>query len=180
MCYHLVDMIKGRPIQIITERLVLRSLDESDKDVLFILFNDTQVKKTYMIPDLGEEKMNNLLDRIISLSTDKKHFVYGITFNHQLVGFMNDVSIENKEIEVGYFISSKEWNKGYASEALTAAVDVLFDMGFEKVKAAHFENNLASGRVMEKAGMHKVGLGEVIEYRGQKHQCIDYEIIKNE
>ena len=41
---------------------------------------------------------------------------------------------------------------------------------------SYFENNPASGRVMQKAGMHKIEKTEVIVYRNEEHQCVFYEI----
>ena len=49
-------------------------------------------------------------------------------------------------------------------------------MGIKTVQAGHFENNPASGRVMQKAGMHKIEKTETIVYRNEEHQCVFYEI----
>jgi RimJ/RimL family protein N-acetyltransferase len=58
-------------------------------------------------------------------------------------------------------------------------MEALFDRGFETVKAAAFEENTASFRVMEKAGMVKTTQAEEIQYRGKNHRCIYYEKNKN-
>ena len=52
----------------------------------------------------------------------------------------------------------------------------IFRIGYTTIKAGYFEENLASGRVMEKSGMHKVEHTDTIEYRGTTHLCINYEI----
>ena len=49
-------------------------------------------------------------------------------------------------------------------------------MGFDCVRTGYFEENTASGRVMQKCGMHKIDLEEEIEYRGISHHCLYYEI----
>ena len=77
---------------------------------------------------------------------------------------------------MGYFISSKEWNKGYATEAFKAVIDELFSMGFKTVLAAHFIENPASGKVMEKCGLKRIDKEETIEYREQEHKAIYYAI----
>lgn len=50
---------------------------------------------------------------------------------------------------------SKYWGKGYATEALIAFIDYMFHEAMvDKVIACHKINNPASGRVMQKAGLH--------------------------
>ena len=46
------------------------------------------------------------------------------------------------------------------------------------VKAGAFEENLASMRVMEKSGMHRIQQEDTIEYRGKVHRCFNYEILR--
>ena len=48
-------------------------------------------------------------------------------------------------------------------------------MGFRKVKAGYFEENVASRRVMEKCGMKQLSYTDEIEYRGIVHKCFYYE-----
>ena len=102
--------------------------------------------------------------------------MFGIFLNEKCIGFLNEVEKNLDTIEVGYFISSKEWNKGYATEALRAAIIELFIIGYKVVKAGHFECNPASGKVMQKCGMKKTSEQQFIEYRGNIHSCIFYEI----
>ena len=61
-------------------------------------------------------------------------------------------------IDVGYAISNKYWNKGLTTEAVKAIIK----FGFKKLDANRIEthcdeNNAASYRVMEKAGMKYEG-----------------------
>ena len=120
-----------------------------------------------------EEKF---FQKLRNFTLDKSKFVYGIYSKNKIIGFINQVCLENDVIELGYFIDSKEWNKGYATEALKTAINELFRIGIKAVQAGHFESNPASGRVMQKAGMHKIEKTEVIVYRNEEHQCVFYEI----
>ena len=162
-----------------TNRLILNHLKESDQNDLINLFKDPLIGKTYMVPELhSKEEEDAIFKRIRDITLSDKHYTFGIYLKDKLIGFINDVEINSDLIEVGYFISSKEWNKGYASEALKAYIDYLFSKGFKRVEAAHFENNLASGRVMEKCGMHKIDKTVDVEYRGVTYKGIYYEIVK--
>ena len=79
---------------------------------------------------------------------------------------------------MGYALLPGYWGRGYTTSALKEALKTLFARGFETVKAAAFEENHASLRVMEKAGMHPNGETENVEYRGTNHLCRYCEIKK--
>lgn len=59
---------------------------------------------------------------------------------------------------IGYWIGRPYWGCGYATEAARALVRFAFDVvGLEQVTATHLVGNPASGRVMQKIGMRRVG-----------------------
>ena len=64
------------------------------------------------------------------------------------------------------------------TRALKSAIAELFALNYQKVVCGAFEGNKASQRVMEKAGMEKIEFTEIIEYRGVTHNCVYYEIRK--
>ena len=165
-----------KPQQIITDRLVLQSLRDIDRDdMVNILHSD--VKKTYMIPDLhNKEEEDKLFNRLKVITEDNSHFAYGIFLNDKVIGYLNDVEKDEEEIEIGYFISPSHWGHGYASEAFKAAINALFKMGYQRVYAGFFVGNLASERVMQKCGLRKIDKTETIEYRGVSRPVIYYRI----
>ena len=166
-----------RKEQLSTDRLTLKSILENDKKDLLKIVENPLVKKSYMLPDLSsEEERENFFQRIRNSTLNKERFVYGIYSKNKIIGYINQVALENEVIELGYFIDPIEWNKGYATEALKVSIDELFRIGIKVVQAAHFENNPASGRVMQKAGMHSIEKVEIITYRNAEHRCLYYEI----
>lgn len=171
-------MIKRNTI-LISDNVILKNIPTSDISILVELIGDDKVKETYMIPDLSSDKKEEFAKKLQELSNNLDLFIYGIYANNNLIGLLNQVDRNEYEIELGYFISSKHWNKGYATIALTLAINELFRMGFKRVLAAHFENNFASARVMQKASMKKIDKEEEIKYRGITHKCIYYEILGN-
>ena len=163
--------------EIKTQRLRLAALRPEDREDLIGILMDSEVSKTYMVPDLStEEKKDALFERLRALSEREDRFLYGIFREGKLIGLIHDVSMENGEIELGYFISPREKNKGYTTEALKAMVSLLFSEGFTTVKAGAFSENPASMRVMEKSGMKRTGQTETIAYRGENHLCVYYAI----
>ena len=154
------------------ERLVLRPLEDGDRDGLLRIVRDGRVKKTYMLPDLEDEaKGEAFFARMRDLSRSER-FVWGISLQGALIGFLNECGIEGDAVEIGYFIDPAQWNRGYATEALGLAIAELFRMGYRTVRAGWFEENPASGRVMEKCGMRPTEKTSVIAYRGADHRCL--------
>jgi ribosomal-protein-alanine N-acetyltransferase len=79
---------------------------------------------------------------------------------------------------VGYALARDAWGQGYATEALRAAIDHCFDaLGARRVSAWCWAENVASVRVMEKAGMRFERRSERIEPKsGRATECLDYGV----
>ncbi len=74
----------------------------------------------------------------------------------EVIGSISVSNIKNKKkhCEIGYTVAKKRWNEGIATEVLKAVLSFLTnEVGFEIIYALHDVRNIASGRVMEKAGM---------------------------
>ena len=68
-------------------------------------------------------------------------------------------SPENRSVEVGYSLGRQWWHQGYAAEALSCLMNLLFDrMKINRIEAQCDVRNPDSARVMEKCGMRKEGL----------------------
>ena len=164
---------------LITERLVIRAISGDDQEAMIRLFTDDIVKKTYMLPDFQvKEQAIRLFERLRELSFSKERYVRGVYLENNLIGIVNDTGIEGKKLEVGYAFLPEYYNQGYATEMLKAVIDDLFQKGFEEILAGAFEKNVASQRVMQKAGMKLIDMTEEIEYRGETHHCVFYAITK--
>jgi [ribosomal protein S5]-alanine N-acetyltransferase len=80
----------------------------------------------------------------------------------ELVGRIQLTGISRAPFEnafLGYFVAERHNGRGYATEAVRQAVDFAFgDLGLHRVQAAVVPRNVASGRVLEKAGFREEGL----------------------
>ena len=93
----------------------------------------------------------------------KMGIVYGMFLNSgELVGVISLTpgrDVNRYSAEVGYFVGEQYWNKGYATEALMLVVNFAqYRHNFKRLFAAVFDFNLASMRVLEKAGFKKEGI----------------------
>lgn len=173
--------MKERQMQLSTPRLTLMPFSEKDMDRVIAILCNEEVGKTYMVPAFdSREQAERMFARLRELSLAKDHFVYGIYLENRLIGFLNDVEMTADTVELGYVIHPDEQNRGYATEALGAAIAELFRMGFSRVRAGYFAENPASGRVMEKCGMKRIPETGEIEYRGAVHRCVYCEIPADE
>ena len=170
-------MTKEKPITIKTDRLTMTSIAEESVNDMCEIFASKEVSLTYMLPVFNNrEDMENLFNRLVTLSNDRGRFVYGVYLDQKLVGFVNDVDISGGEIELGYVINPHFKGRGYATEVLIASIKTLLDMGFKVVKTGAFLENRASFRVMEKAGMTKIDYEDEVSYNGQMHKCAYYQM----
>ena len=159
--------------RLMTERLEMHALEEKDGESLIRMAKDDRIGRTYMMPELASaEQESRFFQRMKALSADGARLVLGIYLRGELIGFLNDCGMDGKRAELGYFIAPEHWGRGYAAEALRAAVEELFRLGYEEIVAGYFEENPASRRVMEKCGMRPLAQETVIEYRGGKHRCL--------
>lgn len=151
------------------------------KDNIVEMFLDSDVRKTYMLPDFkNRDEAVNLFERIQRMSLKDDRFVKCIYYDDGInesvaVGIINETDKDDEMIELGYAINPKFQNKGYCTLALNKAINILLEKGYKKIVCGAFETNRASIRVMEKVGMKKVDKTEVINYRGKDHKCVFYE-----
>jgi ribosomal-protein-alanine N-acetyltransferase len=77
-----------------------------------------------------------------------------------VLGMISAVPDRNQwRYSIGYVLGKKYWGNGYMTEAARAVIGALFDLpGVCRVWAVVDEENFASARVLEKAGMQREGL----------------------
>ncbi len=79
-----------------------------------------------------------------------------------------------EEIEIGYALAKDAWGKGLATEAGSRILQYGFEsLGFERVIASARPENARSIRVMEKMGMHSIGLSLNDKGRPVPHYAIE-------
>jgi len=174
-------MNKGT-IQLETDRLILRKIILSDyKEIYNCWTSDFNVSK-YVTwnPHKSSEETKKLTNYWVNDYNNEFSYRWLVTLkdNNQIIG-MIDVIAKNLQYmtaEVGYCYGSKFWGNGYASESLKKIVKYLHEEGFPVVYAQHFKTNVASGKVMENAGMKYEGLlkSRVINKKGEREDVCIY------
>ncbi len=141
-----------------TDRLYLRYLRPEDREAIFRNINHDKDVLADFIDRYVEDIKDFSLDRRISSCLEKKKYFFAVCLkdSNEVIGEIFQINSPDpvmNNVEIGYALGKKYWNKGYMSEALAAMIDFMFSLGVHKVYACHLEGNEASGRVMRKCGM---------------------------
>lgn len=77
---------------------------------------------------------------------------------------------------IGYSLDQRHNGKGYTTEAVRLIVDYAFgELGLHRIEAGVMPHNIASMRVLEKAGFHKEGIARknvLINGKWEDHQVL--------
>jgi ribosomal-protein-alanine N-acetyltransferase len=89
---------------------------------------------------------------------------------------------EHQRAELGYWIAIDCWNRGYATEATRAILDLGFEtLGLHRIESRHFLRNPASGRVMQKVGMKQEGIERDLVLKWDRFESLAlYSILETE
>ncbi|WP_219226830.1 GNAT family N-acetyltransferase [Pedobacter antarcticus] len=151
-------------LKFFTERLKLRLVKMADLEAVHVLHQmaETDQYNTLGIPrDL--EETNIIVDGWIHDHLKKTIRNYTFAVELEKGGFIGLVSLKLSSekfnsAEIWYKINVEHWNKGFATEAIRAVIRFGFDrLKLHRIEAGCAVENLASIRVLEKAGMTREG-----------------------
>ncbi len=163
------------PTEILTKRLRLTTLSLDDLDVLTRLYSDPQVMagSSGVAAARTSEESRTWLERTLAatrVSAGRQTFRVD---DRGTGGFLGRCGLRTDartaEAELAYAFVINAWGHGLATEAAKAILDWGRTAGVTTVTARAFAANIASQRVLEKAGLIRVGAisdpaGTLFEY----------------
>lgn len=170
-----------------TQRLVLRPFKLSDAKTVQQKAGKKEIADTTL--NIPHPYPNGAAEKWILTHEPKfksgELINYAITIKEtgELIGAVSLMITKRfNRAELGYWIDKNHWGKGYATEASRALLDYGFNIhGLHKIFAEHITRNPASGKVMKKLGMKKVGLLKEHVLKSNKYEdIVMYEILKND
>ena len=144
-----------------TDRLILRRFVESDAEAMFENWASSAENLVYVTwdPHPNLDVTRNSIRNWVASYANPNYYKWAICLKEDPEHVIGDISIvemneKDSSCEIGYILGKNYWGRGMMTEALKAVLDFCFTQaGFQKVRARYASLNLASGRVMEKAGM---------------------------
>lgn len=147
-----------------TERLLLREFRPEDAEPFFEFLGDRDC--CYF--DGGYEPVKSAKSRLykkymelFSYQTQERYMIE-LKAEHRCIGTIHLMEAEERKVpamEVGYGICPSYQKKGYATEAVRAAIRFCFEeLGMELLTAKVMEPNKASLRLIEKLGFVQEGI----------------------
>ncbi len=173
---------------LLTPRLHLRKVQESDlQNYHQRLTSDPQVA-AYMLwnanHDIAHTKSVILKIKDGYTTGSRYHWAITLQENDSLIGTIALLNFDESEnsCSFAYMLGKDYWGNGYAAEALTAVLKFAFEeLEISLILADHFEENTASGAVMEKVGMHRTGiLPSRYEKNGRRFNAVQFQLKKSD
>jgi len=159
----------------------LRIIEKEDLPLFAEWFNKLEVLGEYNPVHQGSrtdiEKMLESPNELKPFIVEKK--------DGSKIGFIAHfyvLHVAGRQLEIGYSLVPNERGKGYCSEAVKTMVDYLFlSKDVKRVQAQTDPRNVASQKVLEKAGFRKEGiLRKTFFTRGEWRDACVYGILREE
>jgi RimJ/RimL family protein N-acetyltransferase len=159
-------------LRVTTERLVLRPPTLEDLPAWHAIYVDAE-EVWYGAPRSSLDENREKLERQIAQFEEHAFGMCAVELAGETIGAAGLQHLEGgPEIEVGYRFLKEHWGHGYATESARASIAYGFEeLGLERIVAVALDSNVASRRVLEKCGLHEIGLTHVY---GLEH--VKYEI----
>jgi len=145
------------------QRVTLRPLADQDASCLFQIYSDPEVMRYW--GGAAMKHPREAKDFLAEVHQDlrlRKCIQWGIArrTDDRIVGTLAIFTLDvvARKGEIGFALGRAHWGRGYMREALQAALAYGFDkMGLRRVEADVDPRNLASIRLLERAGFRKEG-----------------------
>lgn len=164
-----------------TKRLLLREFTLEDDQAVLEYGSDEMTLK-YLIWE-GITDIEGARRSITNYYIKPGIFALALKENNKCIGCI-DLRLETQyeKASFGYVLNRKYWNQGYMSEALWKILSFSFDdLGLNRVEATYYTGNEGSGRVMEKCGMIKEGVGrQEVKIKGIFHDVVHVGLIREQ
>jgi len=149
---------------LLTPRLRLRPLLDTDTDALFEVFSDERVMRYWSRPPMREYA--EAVQYLAELSTyvkrgDLQQWGIELPSEGQIIGTCTlfQVNWAQGRAEIGYILNSRFWRQGIANEALSRLLDhARDDLRLRRIEADVDPRNLASLKCLERLGFVHEGL----------------------
>lgn len=166
-------MLQTHPVlqPLVSSRLLLRRLEESDLDALSSFMGDIEVMYAWEYAFAREDVLAWIQRMRGYPNSEHGHRALCLKGQENTIigqaGILPKTILGKDSLEIGYILDKRYWHRGYATEACALLLDHAFDhLGAGEMHALIRPMNIASLAVAERLGMQPIG-EIVIHHRGQ-------------
>ncbi|MFN0035063.1 MAG: GNAT family N-acetyltransferase [Saprospiraceae bacterium] len=172
-----------------TLRLRIRPFAWADADDYFVLESDPELFKYELSPPKSRQESDDVLKRLLlsDLSPDIQNWrewAIELKSEEKVIGLisMSYHDVKRRMLEVGFRVRLDCQRMGYGSEALRGVIAAIFrDTETHRIFACTDGLNIASQKMMEKAGMQREGhLRENVPMGDEYHDEVIYGVLRRE
>jgi RimJ/RimL family protein N-acetyltransferase len=174
---------------LITERLSLREVTASDLENIHGLFllPETDYYNALGIPesiDFTRDYINNWIVHQQKNPRTLYPFVIEAKDSNQFIGLIGLIMGKPKyrNAEAWFKIHKDQWGQGYATEAFKCLIAFGFhDLGLHRIEAGCAIENIASSKVIQKAGLTLEGINrKLLPHQGGWLDCYSFAILEED
>ncbi len=162
-----------------TERFYLRKIVSTDQQQIFEALSDKEVIKYYGVSYRTFEEARDQMDWYENLLKTGNGTWWGICLNCSplLVGAcgFNNISIEHKKTEMGYWLLPQNWKQGIMIEVIPSIINYGFNvLSLHRIEATVETENLSSKNLLIKLGFQYEGTLKECELKNKKFIDLEY------
>ena len=168
-----------------TPRLLLRDFTAGDWPAVLAYQRDPRYLRLYEWTERSEADVRDFVNMFIEQQQQRPRTRYQLAVtlkeDGRLIGNcgIRRSTADSHEAEIGYELAPDEWGHGYATEAVRELLRFGFQqLGLHRIAAWTVADNVASARVLEKAGLTLEGrLVDKEQYKERYWDVLLYGIV---
>lgn len=160
------------------DRVSVKALRLQDEALLYAFERANRTHFERSVPSRGDayyepESFHQALQQLLSEQTNGDGCYYLMWCDDTIVGRLNVHHTDADTGEVGYRVGAEHEGRGYATAALRQFLT--FELpGFKRLRAETTSDNVASQRVLVRAGFRRDGEARQLEWAGQTLTFYEY------
>lgn len=175
-------------MQIITKRLLLRPIHRKDANAVFAYRSDKLINQFQgWIPETSEDMIDFIQNKVCAMINRPGTWFQLVIINQENGAIVGDIGIhfideESKQAELGCTIDKKYHGQGYATEAMSAVINLLFnELNKHRISASIDPRNKASIKLVERLGFRlEAHFRESLLINGVWVDDLVYALLENE
>lgn len=174
------------PVDVVGAHVQLRELSSADVDAVFRIYGDPVATRHLSFEPRPREQVEAIIDRARRAAAREPRAEYDLAVIRQadgdLIGYGRLAVEPHRSGQIGFALRPDQWGRGLGSETVRLLLGFGFDhLGLHRIWGARSPVNMASERVMLRAGMMEEGrIRDHVHVHGAWRDSIVHAILEDE